>query len=66
MDELNVACLVNLKEEFDATVDAADWFKYDWVSIPHIYGTKYDYKLMRQTKVDVAAMLGGDAPTQER
>ena len=41
MDELNVACLVNLKEEFDATVDAADWFKYDWVSIPHIYGTPF-------------------------
>ena len=41
VDELNEAYLANLKEEFGDSVDVSDEFKYEWVSIPHIYGTPF-------------------------
>ena len=41
VDELNAAYLANLKEEFGDAVDVSDEFKYEWVSIPHIYGTPF-------------------------
>ncbi len=41
VDELNEAYLANLKEEFGDAVDISDEFKYEWVSIPHIYGTPF-------------------------
>ena len=41
VDELNEAYLANLKEEFGDAVDVPDEFKYEWVSIPHIYGTPF-------------------------
>ena len=41
VDELNEAYLANLKEEFGDAVDVSDEFKYEWVSIPHIYGTPF-------------------------
>ena len=41
VDELNEAYLANLKEEFGDSVDVSDDFKYEWVSIPHIYGTPF-------------------------
>ena len=41
VDELNAAYLANLKEEFGDSVDVSDEFKYEWVSIPHIYGTPF-------------------------
>ncbi len=41
VDELNTAYLANLKEEFGDSVEVSDEFKYEWVSIPHIYGTPF-------------------------
>jgi len=41
VDELNEAYLANLKEEFGDAVEVSDEFKYEWVSIPHIYGTPF-------------------------
>jgi len=41
VDDLNEAYLANLKEEFGDAVDISDEFKYEWVSIPHIYGTPF-------------------------
>ena len=41
VDELNAAYLANLKEEFGDAVEVSDEFKYEWVSIPHIYGTPF-------------------------
>jgi len=41
VDELNAAYLANLKEEFGDSVEVSDEFKYEWVSIPHIYGTPF-------------------------
>ena len=41
VDELNEAYLANLKEEFGDSVEVSDEFKYEWVSIPHIYGTPF-------------------------
>jgi len=41
VDELSEAYLANLKEEFGNAVDVSDEFKYEWVSIPHIYGTPW-------------------------
>jgi len=41
VDDLNEAYLANLKEEFGDAVDVSDEFKYEWVSIPHIYGTPF-------------------------
>ena len=41
VDELNAAYLANLREEFGDSVDVSDEFKYEWVSIPHIYGTPF-------------------------
>jgi len=41
VDELNEAYLANLKEEFGDAVEVPDEFKYEWVSIPHIYGTPF-------------------------
>jgi oligoendopeptidase F len=41
VDELNENYLANLKEEFGDAVDVSDEFKYEWVSIPHIFGTPF-------------------------
>ena len=41
VDELNAAYLSNLKEEFGDSVDVSDEFMYEWVSIPHIFGTPF-------------------------
>jgi len=41
VDELLELYLENLKEEFGDAVDVSDEFKYEWVSIPHIYGTPF-------------------------
>ena len=30
-----------MKEEFGDSVEVSDEFKYEWVSIPHIYGTPF-------------------------
>ena len=41
VDELSELYLANLKEEFGDAVELADEFKYEWVSIPHIFGTPF-------------------------
>ncbi len=41
VDELSEAYLANLREQFGDAVEVSDEFKYEWVSIPHIYGTPF-------------------------
>lgn len=41
VDELSETYLANLKEQFGDAVEVSDEFKYEWVSIPHIYGTPF-------------------------
>ncbi|HEY3473477.1 MAG TPA: M3 family oligoendopeptidase [Anaerolineales bacterium] len=36
-DELSAAYLENLREQFGDSVEISDEFKWEWVSIPHIY-----------------------------
>jgi oligoendopeptidase F len=36
-DEISAAYMENLKEQFGDSVDVSDEFKWEWVSIPHIY-----------------------------
>ena len=37
VDEVSEAYLKNLKSQFGSAVDVSDEFKWEWVSIPHIY-----------------------------
>ena len=37
VDEISEAYMENLKTQFGDAVEVADEFKYEWVSIPHIY-----------------------------
>jgi oligoendopeptidase F len=37
VDELSAAYMANLKEQFGDAVELSDEFKWEWVSIPHIY-----------------------------
>jgi oligoendopeptidase F len=37
VDEMSAAYLENLREQFGDSVDISDEFKWEWVSIPHIY-----------------------------
>ncbi len=41
VDDLCAAYLNNLKEEFGDSVDVSDEFKYEWVSIPHIFDVPF-------------------------
>jgi oligoendopeptidase F len=41
VDELCDAYLKNLKEQFGNAVEISDEFKWEWVSIPHIYNTPF-------------------------
>lgn len=41
IDELNAAYLENLKDQFGDAVELNDDFKWEWVSIPHIYQTPF-------------------------
>src|SRR5918996_4224820 len=40
-DEISAAYMDNLKEEFGDSVELSDEFKWEWVSIPHIYHTPF-------------------------
>ncbi len=40
-DELSEAYLENLREQFGDSLELADEFKSEWVSIPHIYATPF-------------------------
>jgi oligoendopeptidase F len=41
VDELCAAYLENLKEQFGDSIELSDEFKWEWVSIPHIYHTPF-------------------------
>ncbi len=41
VDELAAAYLENLKVQFGDAVDVSDEFRWEWVSIPHIYHTPF-------------------------
>ena len=41
VDELAAAYLENLKTQFGEAVEVSDEFKWEWVSIPHIYHTPF-------------------------
>ncbi|WP_303773484.1 M3 family oligoendopeptidase [Anaerolinea thermophila] len=40
-DEMAEAYLRNLKDQFGDSVEVSDEFRWEWVSIPHIYGTPF-------------------------
>jgi oligoendopeptidase F len=41
VDELSEAYMKNLKQQFGSSVDVSDEFKWEWVSIPHIYSVPF-------------------------
>ena len=41
VNELSEAYVENLKEQFGDAVELSDEFRWEWVSIPHIYGTPF-------------------------
>ncbi len=41
VDQLASAYLENLKTQFGDAVDVSDEFRWEWVSIPHIYATPF-------------------------
>jgi len=41
VDELAEAYLENLRQQFGDAVELSDEFKWEWVMIPHIYGTPF-------------------------
>jgi oligoendopeptidase F len=41
VDELSEAYLANLQVQFGDAMDVSDEFRWEWVSIPHIYGTPF-------------------------
>lgn len=41
VDELAAAYMKNLKEQFGDSLELSDEFKWEWVSIPHIYHTPF-------------------------
>ena len=41
VDEISAHYQANLAEQFGDAVDVADEFKWEWVSIPHIYHTPF-------------------------
>ncbi len=41
VDELSAAYMANLKEQFGDSLELSDDFKWEWVSVPHIYHTPF-------------------------
>jgi oligoendopeptidase F len=41
VDELSTAYMQNLREQFGEAVEVSDEFRWEWVSIPHIYHTPF-------------------------
>lgn len=41
MEELSNAYLENLKEQFGDSMEISDEFRWEWISIPHIYNTPF-------------------------
>jgi oligoendopeptidase F len=55
VDEITAAYLENLKEQFGDAVELSEKFKWEWVSIPHIYHTPfYVYVLAISSRVPFA------------
>ena len=40
-EELHALYMENLKEQFGDSLEIADEFQYEWISIPHIYQTPF-------------------------
>jgi oligoendopeptidase F len=40
-EQLNELYMANLREQFGDAVEVSDEFRYEWVSIPHIYNTPF-------------------------
>ncbi len=40
-DQLNELYMANLREQFGDAVELSDEYRYEWVSIPHIYNTPF-------------------------
>ena len=40
-DQLSVAYMENLRQQFGDALEITDEFRWEWVSIPHIYGTPF-------------------------
>lgn len=41
VDEISEAYLANLRDQFGDALEVSDEFRWEWVSIPHIYGTPF-------------------------
>lgn len=41
VDELSAAYMENLKQQFGESLEISDEFKWEWISIPHIYSTPF-------------------------
>jgi len=41
VDDLSRAYMENLEEQFGDSVELSEEFRWEWVSIPHIYGTPF-------------------------
>src|SRR3990172_4176478 len=41
VDEISAVYMENLKEQFGDSLELSDEFKWEWVSIPHIYHTPF-------------------------
>ncbi len=41
LDELNALYLENLRDQFGDALEVQDYFKWEWISIPHIYHTPF-------------------------
>jgi oligoendopeptidase F len=41
VDELSAAYLENLQDQFGGAVEVSDEFRWEWISIPHIYHTPF-------------------------
>ena len=41
VDELAAAYLENLRDQFGDSVELGDEFRWEWVSIPHIYNSPF-------------------------
>ena len=40
-DEICVACLDNLRNQFGDAVEVADEFRWEWITVPHFYATPF-------------------------
>jgi oligoendopeptidase F len=41
IDDVSAMCLAKLREQFGDSIDVSDEFKWEWITIPHSYGTPF-------------------------